>query len=72
MAENEVTGLRLVALGSRTRLIGRFLINFDAESKFPPPLLSPPQPLRGSRARKTAVKAQFTFRWEDQIISGYL
>lgn len=55
MAENEVTGLRLVALGSRTRLIGRFLINFDAESKFPPPPLPslPPHPFPGSR--KSAV-----------------
>lgn len=57
MAENEVTGLRLVALGSRTRLIGRFLINFDAESNFPP--LSPPL-LRASLPG-TTVKAQFTF-----------
>ena len=52
MAENEVTGLRLVALGSRTRLIGRFLINFDAESNFPP---LPPPLLPSVDDRKSAV-----------------
>lgn len=67
MAENEVTGLRLVALGSRTRLIGRFLINFDAESN-PSPLF-----LLLSSLPWTTVKAQFTFlTWTDEIISGYL